>query len=165
MIISKVKIKNSIAILAFLSIASIIVTSCKEDKNSEPDIVPAQTGIRLVHSSFISSTSLLDLYVDNVKVNAASVAFLENSAYSSLGSGSKKITVKTTTGTTIKDTTFNVKEGHQYSIFVKEWQKGEWDNSTPPVLTQSEVKSVVISDDNNTSVPAAGTAKVRFVNA
>ncbi|HEY0768733.1 MAG TPA: hypothetical protein VGD31_00180, partial [Sphingobacteriaceae bacterium] len=95
MIISKVKIKNSIAILAFLSIASIIVTSCKEDKNSEPDIVPAQTGIRLVHSSFISSTSLLDLYVDNVKVNAASVAFLENSAYSSLGSGSKKITVKT----------------------------------------------------------------------
>jgi hypothetical protein len=163
--ISKVKIKRSIAIFAFLSIASILITSCKEDKNSEPEIVPAQTGIRLVHSSFMSSNSLLDLYVDNAKVNSASVAFPGNSNYSSLGSGNKRITVKTSTGTTIKDTTLSVKDGHQYSIFVKEWQKGESDNSTPPILTLTQVKNVVISDDNNTSVPQPGTAKVRFVNA
>lgn len=163
--ISKVKIKRSIAIFAFLSIASLLITSCKEDKNSDPEIVPGQTGIRLVHSSFISNSSLLDLYVDDAKVNTQAVAYFENSAYSSLGSGNKRITVKTSTGTTIKDTTLTVKEGHQYSIFVKEWQKSESDNSTPPILTLTQVKSIVISDDNNTGVPAAGTAKVRFVNA
>lgn len=163
--ILKVKIIRPIAIVALLSFAAILITSCKEDKNNDPEIVPGQTGIRLVHSSFVSGSSSLDLYVDGAKVTTSSVDFFENSAYSSLSSGNKKITVKTSTGTTIKDTTLTVKDGHQYSIFVKEWQKGELDNSTPPILTLTQEKSVVISDDNNTGVPDPGTAKVRFVNA
>ncbi len=39
------------------------------------------------------------------------------------------------------------------------------DNSTPPILTLAQEKNIIISDDNNVSVPDAGTAKVRFVNA
>jgi len=156
-----IKIKQSFIILATIIGITVSLISCDKDKDAASAVIAVPTGVRLVHSSAISGASLLDLYVDDVKLNNQSLSYNGFSAYFDATSGSKKITVKTATGLTLKDTVVNIKEGHRYSFFVKEWQLGS-PTANPPVATP--VKELIITDDSNTQVPDAGKAKVRFVN-
>jgi hypothetical protein len=152
--------KNLTIFLAIAGCFSLLFSSCKQDEQEAP-LVPGKTSIRLVHSSAISGTALLDLYVDEVKLTPQPLGFAQVSAYFPTSSGSKNIVVKTEAGTVIRDTVLTVKEGQQYSVFVKEWQKG----STANPSLSTPVKEFVIASDNKTTVPAAGQAKVRFVNS
>jgi len=166
--ILKVKIKKTITVFTiFLSVFTFLITSCKQDINDDPAIVPGQTSVRVVHSSAILNTSLLDLYVNDVKVTSQPIAYRGASTYFPIASGSKKVTVKIADGTTIKDTVLSIRDGHQYSVFVVEWRYYSSSTATPPVIIVSPTpkRDFVISDDNNTTIPAAGKAKVRFVNS
>lgn len=143
-------------VLIFIS-TLISLTSCK-DETVEPEIVPGKTSIRLAHSSEISNASQLELFFDGVKVTAQPVAFPEVSEYLPVTDGQKTIMIKTVSGAVLKDTTIAVKEGHQYTVFAKEWLK----QNLNEVIT---IKTAVVTDDNNTTIPEAGKAKVRFVNS
>ncbi|MGV3504620.1 MAG: DUF4397 domain-containing protein [Adhaeribacter sp.] len=148
-------------LLALILSGAGLLASCDgKDEQAAPQ-VPGQTSIRLVHSSAISRASPLDLYVEDVKLTPQPISFSGVSAYFPISGGSKKILVKTTAGATIRDTTISIREGSQYSVFVKEWLKA---GSASPSLP-TPVREFVIAQDNKTTVPAAGEAKVRFVNS
>lgn len=157
--------KSLVTVFTVLLSISVLMISCdKEEKDGAEPMVPGVTSIRLVHSSEMSSVSLLDLYVDGVKVTAQGIAYQLASAYIPAGSGNgKKIEVKKGTAV-VADTTLNIRDGHQYSVFVKELQSGIF-NGNNELLQEVEVRKLIITDDNNTTVPASGTAKVRCVNA
>lgn len=157
--------KPQISVCAAFLFISVLITSCeKEDNGKTEAMVPGVTSIRLVHSSEISSMSLLDLYVDGTKINIQGITYPLASAYFSTGAGTtKKIEVKKGTAV-VADTTLNIREGHQYSVFVKELQSGIF-NSNNELLQAADIKKLIITEDNNTSIPASGTAKVRCVNA
>jgi len=143
------------------SMIIVLASSCKKDKTSAQANVTAATGLRLVHSSYISNTTPVDLYVDDVKLTSSgAVAFSNASSYYPLTSGSKKISAKTNTGTVLADTTINIMDGTQYSFFIKDRL---WTNTVTTVTAPLKTGLIAVAD-NNTSVPDAGTAKVRFVN-
>jgi hypothetical protein len=119
--ISNYKLNRSrTALTVFLAIFISFITSCTKDNDNGQAIVPGQTSIRLVHSSAISNTSSIDLYIDDVKATSQPVAFQNASTYFPTTSGSKKISVKTADGMTIKDTLLTIRDGHQYSVYVTE---------------------------------------------
>lgn len=147
----------------FIIAIAILITSCKKDKE-EPgeDTIKAATSLRLVHSSYQSSlSSTVDLYVDDVKLNTdGPIAFPAASGYFPAVSGSRKIVVKDASGTSIADTVINIVEGNQYSLFVKD--RSYVDETSLVVIPLKN--GLIPVTDNNTSAPAAGKAKVRFVN-
>lgn len=153
-------------ITVFISIVAFFITSCTKEDDNDQAMVPGQTSIRLVHSSAISNTTALDLYVNDVKVTVQPIPFRDVSDYFPATSGSKKIGVKTADGTAIMDTLLNIRDGHQYSVYVIEWRSYSTSSGTPPVITiaPSPVRGIILSDDNNTTIPDTGDAKVRFVN-
>lgn len=140
--------------------ATFLFSSCK-DKNEEvtPDQVSAATGLRLVHSSFQNSATPVDLFIDDKKMTTATVAYLNTSTIYQLPSGSHKISAKTSTGTVIADTTVHISDATQYSFFIKD---RTWTKET---ITTNLKTGFVAVPDNNTATPAAGMAKIRFVNA
>lgn len=156
---SVLSIKSTI--LLMLAIASSVI-SCKKDKESPGEaLIKAETSIRLVHSSFLTSTATADVFVDDVKLNAGgSVSFSGASAYFPTTSGSRKIVVKDAAGVSLADTVLTILDGRQYSLFLK-------DRSWADPVTQaiSPLKSGLIPViENNTSAPVSGKAKIRFVN-
>lgn len=148
--------------MAAITGISVSLISCDKDKDAASAVIAVPTGVRLIHSSAISDASLLDLFVDDVKLNNQSIAYSGSSAYFDATSGTKKITVKTAAGLVLKDTIINIKDGHRYSFYIKEWQLGS-PTANPPISTP--VKELVVADDSNTQAPDPGKAKVRFVNA
>lgn len=160
----------------FALVAVLSITSCKKDDEAPANVVEAPTSIRFVNSTFLRSPfspgntpdmSPIDLYVDNVKITTSSIAFSNVSAYFPATSGSKKIEVKSGS-TLIADTVLNIIDGRRYTLFIKDrsWQYPENTTTTPPTpITVVHLKRAIIPViDNNTSAPAAGQAKVRFIN-
>ncbi|ACU02570.1 DUF4397 domain-containing protein [Pedobacter heparinus] len=147
-------------LLLMLAIASSVI-SCKKEKDAGEEQIKAATSIRLVHSSFLTSTSTADLFVDDVKLNSGgAITFSGASAYFPATAGSRKIVVKNAAGVSLADTVLTISDGRQYSLFLK-------DRSWADAVTQivSPLKSGLIPViDNNTGIPAKGKAKIRFVN-
>jgi hypothetical protein len=148
--------------LLFMSLALVfLASSCKDDDDDAEPLVTAATGIRLIHGAYLTATTPADLYIDDVKVTTSGTIMFPNaSAYYPLATGSRKLVAKSATGTILADTTLNVADGTQYSLFIRDR------SFVNPTTTLVEVlkRGLVPVPDNNTTVPAAGTAKVRFVN-
>jgi hypothetical protein len=149
--------------VVFIVMAGVLlITSCKKDDDTPAeDFIKAQTSLRLIHSSYISSASAVDLYVDDVKLNtSAAVQFSNPTSYFPLSSGSRKISVKSAGGFVVADTIINIRDGQQYSLFIKD-RSSITEGTLAVVVLKTHLVPVV---DNSTSAPAAGKAKVRFVN-
>lgn len=151
------------SLLLILTAMASIVTSCKKDDEAPvEDLIKASTSLRLVHSSYRSSASAVDLFVDDAKLNASTpLQFSNSSNYFPMSSGSRKITVKSVSGTTLADTVINIGDGKQYSLFIKD---RSWltEGAAPTVVPMNTHLIAVV--DNSTSAPSSGKAKVRFVN-
>jgi hypothetical protein len=146
----------SLAVIA----ATLLLSSCEKDAPEE-ELIKAQTSLRLVHSSYNSRASAADLYVDDVKLNtSAALQYLNSTSYFPIASGSRKISVKHAGGTMVADTTINIGEGKQYSLFIKD-RSYVTEGTLETVPLNTHITAVV---DNSTSAPAEGKAKVRFVN-
>ncbi|WP_316812702.1 DUF4397 domain-containing protein [Pedobacter heparinus] len=148
-------------LLLMLAIASSVI-SCKKDKdNPTEEHIKAATSIRLVHSSYLTSAATADLFVDDVKLNAGGpVTFAGASAYFPATAGSRKIVVKDAAGLSLADTVLTISDGQQYSLFLKD--RALVDEVS--LIVKPLKRGLVPVVDNNTSAPASGKAKIRFVN-
>lgn len=139
-----------------------LLSACKKDKTSASEqTVPAATGLRLVHSSYVSNATPVDLYVDDAKLTASgAISFFNASGYFPLTAGSRKISARTTAGVVVADTIINIVDGKQYSFFIKD---RSWVDPVTTVVSTLKTGLAGIVD-NSTSAPLDGMAKVRFVN-
>lgn len=150
------------ALILVLMAAALLLPSCEKDEDTpKEELIKAQTSLRFLHSSYKFNTSPVDLYVDDVKLNTSgALQFSNSTTYFPVASGSKKISVKHAGGTIVADTTINIADGKQYSLFIKD-RSFVAEGTLEIVPLNTHVVAVV---DNSTSAPAEGKAKVRFVN-
>ncbi|NEU08480.1 DUF4397 domain-containing protein [Flavihumibacter sp. R14] len=123
---------------------SVALVSCKKDDDSNPVQV---SGLSVIHAS--PSAEKFDVFVDTKKANAADFSYTNKIDYLDVSSGNRKvvITKKGLTAPLLSDT-MTLKPQVGYSLFV--------------IDKTETLKYLLLKDD--LSKPAAGKARVRFVN-
>jgi len=131
-------------IVATLTISTVLM-SCMKDNDNVP--APSISGLNVIHAS--PTTEKLDFLVDNTIANLAELAYTTKIGYLNLYSGSRQLSVvKKGSSTPIVSQKFSLEPQTAYSLFVI----GKIDTA----------KLILLKD--SASAPAAGKAKVRFVN-
>lgn len=132
---------------AFLMIGASLFTSCKDDDEDETP-APAGSGkVLITHAS--PDAPAVDLLLDNVKLNTAPVAFLDNTGYLTATAGTRNIKINVAgTSTTALSANLPVTNGKNYSVFA--------------VDSVSKLSAVVFED--NLAAPASGKAHIRFIH-
>lgn len=139
------KHKAIAAVLTF-SVLSLALTSCsKMDNNYEPIQV---SGLNIIQAT--PTTELLDVYVDNTRANGSTdFEFGNKIGYLSAYSGNRVFNVtKKNNLTSLKSLQYTLKPNLGYSLFVAN--------------TLENIELLMLEDD--LTKPAAGKAKIRFVN-
>ncbi|MBL0233920.1 MAG: DUF4397 domain-containing protein [Chitinophagaceae bacterium] len=135
--------KQMLTKFACLIAAVSIFSSC--DKNDD-NTTPAQAKVMVVHAS--PNAPNVDVRI-NDNIALTNVAFLANSAYTSVNSGATNIKVSPTTTTTyVINANVTLEANKNYSVFA--------------VDSVSKIKAAVTVDD--LTAPAAGKAHVRFLH-
>jgi len=130
-------------IIAAITLSVALVSCTKDD-----DLTPQQiSGLSVIHAS--PTTEKFDFFVDNTKANTADFAYSGKIDYLDLISGNRKFIIsKKGTTTPLLSDTMTVKPGIGYSLFV--------------IDKIETLKYLLLTDD--LTQPAAGKARVRFVN-
>lgn len=142
----KFSIKRKIfAAVITLSLLSLGLVSCsKLDNDYQPIEV---SGLNIIQAS--PTLELLDVYVDNTRANNSDFEFGNKIGYLSAYAGSRAVNVtKKGSATSLKSLQFTLKPQAGYSLFL--------------VNTLANIEFLMLED--NLEKPAAGKAKVRFVN-
>ena len=142
-IINSVKATSKIIIAAIT--LSVSLSACSKDDDNVPQDF---SGLSVIHAS--PTAEKLDILVDTKKANTADFAYTNKMDYMNLISGKRKISIakKGTTTALLSDSlTFKPQLG--YSLFV--------------IDKLETVKFLLLEDD--LTQPAAGKARIRFVNA
>ena len=143
------KISNTFKATSKLLIAaitlSVAMVSCSDDENVP---VPEQiSGLSVIHAS--PTTEKLDFFVENKKANSIDFAYTNKIDYLNLISGSRKLSInKKGIATPVLSETMTLNPSIGYSLFI--------------IDKFETVKFLMLTDD--LVKPAAGKAKVRFVN-
>lgn len=127
-------------------VLAISISSCTKDNDN--NVVKAK--VQLVNASPDAGAS--NLYVNGALTNNTTVAYGTASGYSDIliGSG-QSVEVKSTTGSTLANTTSDFDAGINYSVFLT----GQ--------SSASNLSAIVAKDDQ--TAPASGNVRIRFVNA
>jgi len=137
---------KAIAAALTFSVLSLGLVSCsKLDNNYEPVQV---SGLNIIQAS--PTTELLDVYVDNTRANGSTdFEFGNKIGYLSAFSGNRTFNVtKKNNLTSLKNLQYSLKPNLGYSLFVAN--------------TLANIELIMLDDD--LTKPAAGKAKIRFVN-
>jgi hypothetical protein len=128
-----------------LSVVCLGLASCSKMEN---DYQPVEvSGLNIIQAS--PTLELLDVYVDNQRANSNEFEFGSKIGYLSAYSGSRAFNVtKRNTLTSLKNLQYTLKPKLGYSLFL--------------VNTFANIEFLMLED--NLDKPAAGKAKVRFVN-
>ena len=139
-------LKSSFKMLFAALTLSAVITSCSKDFDNTP--APAVSGLNMINAS--PTTELLDFYVNNTRGNNENFGMGKKLGYYNLYSGTSKITVtKKGSQTALAAESFNFTPERGYSLFV--------------IGKVDSLKFLMVKD--SVSLPAAGKANVRFVNA
>jgi len=139
--------KKMLSMAAFLMIGASLFTSCKDDDEDETTPAPGSGKVLITHAS--PDAPAVDLLLDNVKLNTAPVAFLDNTGYLTATAGTRNIKINVAgTSTTALSANLPVVNGKNYSVFA--------------VDSVSKLSAVVFED--NLAAPASGKAHVRFIH-
>lgn len=138
------KHKAIAAALTFSMLSLGLVSCSKMDSNYEPIQV---SGLNIIQA--VPTTELLDVYVDNTRANGTEFEFGSKIGYLSAFSGNRAFNVtKRGTSTSLKSLQHTLKPQAGYSLFVAN--------------TLANIEFLMLED--NLEKPAAGKAKIRFVN-
>jgi hypothetical protein len=119
--------------------------SCKKDIVISNEVVQGEAKIKLVNASHTSSA--IDFYLDDVKVNAQSLAFGEGSDYFKISSGSKNASFSNTD----EDASAQV-------VFVPTL------SYTSFYVEDKSDQGEILTFEDNLGTTGAGKASVRFIN-
>jgi hypothetical protein len=133
------------AIITAIALSIGLLSCSKMDNNYEPVQV---SGINFIQAS--PTTELLDIYIDNTRANGSTdFEFGDKIGYLSAFSGNRAFNVtKKNNLNSLKSLQYTLKPNLGYSIFV--------------VNTLANIELLMLEDD--LVKPAAGKAKIRFVN-
>jgi hypothetical protein len=135
--------KHMLTKFACLMAAVSVFSSCDKD---DDNTTPGQAKVMVVHAS--PNAPNVDVRI-NDNIALTNVAFLGNSAYTSLNSGATNIKVSPTTTTTyVINANVTLEANKNYSVFA--------------VDSVSKIKAAVMVDD--LTAPATGKAHVRFLH-
>ncbi len=132
------------AIAAALVLSLGFLSCSKLDKDYQPIQV---SGLNIIQAS--PTLELLDVFVDNTRATASDFEFGNKIGYLSAYSGNRAFNVtKKGNSTSLKSLAYNLKPQLGYSLFVAN--------------TLANIELLMLEDD--LTKPAAGKAKIRFVN-
>ena len=148
---SSMKILKNLLITSTLLISSILfITSCKPDKIDETLKVYGK--VMLVHTA--PGAPAVDLLIGGVKKNTDSIVYTKNSAYYDIEVSTSNYVITTKyskSGTRLDSAGVKAIKNTGFSYFT--------------YIDNDAAKSVrVLASTDNLNLPAAGKAKVRFVN-
>ena len=143
-------LKNLSITLALLVCSFLFITSCKPDKIDETLKVYGK--VMLVHTA--PGVPAVDLLIGGVKKNTDSIVYTKNSAY---------YDIEVTTSNYVITTKYSKAGTRLDSVGVKAIKNTGFSYFT--YIDNDAAKSVrVLTSTDNLTLPAAGKAKVRFVN-
>lgn len=139
--------KKLVGTLTMLAMFTILVSSCKKDDTVEP-IVYGDASIRVANT--VSGSSAQDFYQGTSKLSTTAIAYGEASAYLKIKAGNSTISFKNaTTATTTATQNIGAETNSSYTAFY---------------LTSASGSGQIIGFQDDTTAPASGKVKVRFVN-
>lgn len=120
------------------------LTACEDDDNV---MEPENARVLVVHAS--PDAPGVDLLVDNTKVNAAALAYPNNTGYLTVAAGNRNIKVNAAgTSTSVINADINLAKDAAYTVFAYD--------------VVSAIKPLVLVD--NLAAPATGKAHIRFMH-
>lgn len=138
--------RNSHLFLSFFVVMMCLV-SCKKDETISKKEVKGEAKVKMVNASHTSTA--VDFYLDNTKINSTALAFGEGSEYVKVESGTKASKVQNN----------GVDEAESQVIFVPTI------SYTSFYLEDKTNKGSVLTLEDNLGTTDAGKARIRFVNA
>jgi hypothetical protein len=139
--------KSPIFIIALVCLVAVLISSCKK---SDPEpIVYGDAKVRVVNA--VSASQAQDFYQGDNKISTTALAFgASSTSYYTVGGGPSTLTFKNTgTSTATASSSVGLEGGASYTIFY---------------YTNSAGNAAITGAMDDTAAPAAGKAKVRFVN-
>jgi len=139
--------KKSKIIFTMMCVGAILISSCKKD-NQEP-IVYGDASIRIVNT--VSGSSGQDFYQGDTKISTTAVAYgTASSSYYTVKGGPTKLSFTNTGSTTVTaSANVQIEEAAFYTVFY---------------YTSSSGSNEITGYKDDNSAPAAGKARVRFLN-
>lgn len=140
--IIKSKSRLTLLTLLFAGITGLFASCSKDDSNT----TSAYASVKIVNA--VRGSAAQDLYIDNTKLNTSAVAYGQSSDFLSAKSGDHQAKF-TNTGSATANTAFTLSlqgSGH-YTIY----------------YTGNDTTNTSFTTQNDITAPAAGKAKVRFI--
>lgn len=139
------KIGNA-GIAALIACASLLTTACDDDDNN--NVQPSPVSYVALYNASPDAPDL-SIVVDNRQINSYPFEYGDYTGYLRFYTGERNLKFEPFgANNTVVDTTITFEDDRAYSIFVVD----EYNNADVLIL------------DDNTDAPAAGKAKVRFIN-
>jgi hypothetical protein len=139
--------KTSIKLATVIFISVLLFSSCKKN-NNDVTVVEGNAKFKVVNT--VQGSSAQDFYQDNTKVNTSAIAYGEASDYLTVKSGSSTLFFKST-GTQTVNASANVGVSANLNYTVFYYSNGSGTGQIAGLA-------------NDDTAPAAGKARVRFIN-